>query len=47
VFDGVTRIVVNPRVHDSIILGVFKGLSFNILIGVTSYSYSVFIVSID
>jgi hypothetical protein len=38
VFDGVTRVIVNPRVHDSIIVGVFKGLSFDILIGVTSFN---------
>jgi hypothetical protein len=47
VFDGVTRVLVNPRVHDSIIVGVFKCLSSNILIGVTSSSCSVCIVSMD
>jgi hypothetical protein len=47
VFDGVTRVVVNARVHDFIIVGVFKGLSSNILIGVTSSSCSVSIVFID
>lgn len=38
VFDGLTRVVVNPRVHDSIIVDVFKGLFSNILTGVTSSS---------
>jgi hypothetical protein len=46
VFDDAKK-VVNARVHDFIIVGVFKGLSSNILIGVTSSSCGVSIVSID
>ncbi len=42
VFDGATRAIINPMVHDCIIVGVSKGPS-NILIGLTSSSYSVLV----
>jgi hypothetical protein len=49
VFDGAISTAIIPMVHDSIIanaFGVFGGLS-NILIGVTSFNYNVFVASVN
>jgi hypothetical protein len=42
VSDGATITIINPMVHDCIIVGVSRGPS-NILIGLTSSSYNVFV----
>jgi hypothetical protein len=49
VSNGVVGTTIIPMVHDFIIASVFSvfGGLFNILIGVTSFSYNVPIVSID
>jgi hypothetical protein len=46
VSNGATRATITPMVHDYIIVGVSRGPS-NILIRLTSSSYSVLVASID